>query len=80
MPSYLHVTHNQAASAVELQQSAAAMIEESGGSASALTQRIASAGSRGRYPNNVPRDINRALQLPVVFRPILLAVFGDFKC
>ncbi|CAE7251674.1 unnamed protein product [Symbiodinium sp. CCMP2592] len=41
------------------------MIVESRGSASALTHRLASAGCRGRYPNNVPRDINRALQLPV---------------
>ncbi|CAE7387288.1 unnamed protein product [Symbiodinium microadriaticum] len=41
------------------------MIQEAQGSASALTHRIAAAGNHGRHPNNVARDINRALQLPV---------------
>ena len=57
---------NEASTAVEIQQSAAAMVKESGGAASALTRRIASAGKGGRYRGNISRDIRRALQLPLV--------------
>ena len=55
----------EASCAADLQRAAAAMIQESGGRASALTHKLAAAGSRGRYPNNIPRDISRALQLPL---------------
>ena len=41
------------------------MLAESGGRASPLTKRIAAAGSYGRWRSNIPRDINRALQLPL---------------
>ena len=51
---------------MELQQSAAAMIKESGGAASALTHRIAKAGCYGKHRNNVSRDIAAALELPLV--------------
>ena len=69
-PSFAHIV--KASTAAELQQAAAAMIKETGGVASALTHRIAKAGCCGRYPNNVPRDIGRALELPLAS---LLAVF-----
>ena len=60
-----HGPCTQASSAADLQRAAAAMIAESGGRASALTHRIASAGSCGRHRQNIARDISRALSLPL---------------
>ena len=55
----------EASSAADLQRAAASMIAESGGRASALTHRIAGAGSGGRHRQNIARDISRALRLPL---------------
>ena len=41
------------------------MVQESHGHASALTKRIAAAGTHGRHRQNVARDIQRALDLPI---------------
>ena len=55
----------EASCAADLQRAAEAMIREAGGKASHLTHKIASAGTHGKFPNNVPRDISRALRLPL---------------
>ena len=52
-----------------MQQAAAAMVTESAGHASYLTRKIARAGSSGRHPQNVQRDVNRALELPLATGP-----------
>ena len=41
------------------------MIRESGGRASELTHKIAKAGKFGQHKQNIARDINRALKLPL---------------
>ena len=61
LPDILH----EASTAAALQQSAAAMLKESGGHGSELTHRIARAGNFGSHKQNCARDINRALQLPL---------------
>ena len=57
---------SQANSAADLQQAASAMLRESRGCGSALTKRIAAAGSHGKWCSNVARDISRALNFPLV--------------
>ena len=52
-----------------MQQAAAAMLAESGGHASYVTRKIAAAGCWGRHAQNVQRDVNRALDLPLATRP-----------
>ena len=54
----------KASTASAMQQAAAAMLAESEGHASYLTRKIARAGMWGRHPQNVQRDVNRALDLP----------------
>ena len=52
-----------------MQQAAAAMLAESGGHASHLTRKLASAGFCGKHPQNCQRDVTRALELPLATRP-----------
>ena len=74
---------HEASTAAALQESAAAMLVESGGRGSELTHRIARAGNFGRHKQNCARDINRALQLPLeallnydIRFPKLLCIFN----
>ena len=55
----------KATSAAHLQAAAAAMLKEARGHASEITRKIARAGASGKYPNNIERDICRALKLPL---------------
>ena len=55
----------EATSAVQLQQAALAMVQESRGHCSPATKLFAKAGSYGRYPGNIERDLMRPLQLPI---------------
>lgn len=54
-----------ATSCYELQESAQAMVIESGGSCSRVTRALARIGTHGRYPGNCERDLYRVLSLPV---------------
>ncbi len=49
----------------EMQESAAAMVLESGGSCSRVTRAIARIGCHGKFPGNCERDLWRVLSLPV---------------
>ena len=49
----------------QLQQAAAAMVAESRGHCSEATLQFARAGSWGKFPGNIERDIMRSLQLPL---------------
>ena len=40
-------------------------MEAYGGTVSTLTRKLASLGSHGKYPNNLERDLFRALDLPI---------------
>ena len=64
----------KASSAADLQEAASAMLRENGGVGSALTHRIARAGTSGRHRQNIARDINRALNLPVVARLVGISI------
>ena len=55
-----------ATSCYELQEAAAAMVRESGGTCSSVTRAIARIGTSGKHPGNCERDLFRALSLPVV--------------
>jgi hypothetical protein len=41
------------------------LVEAYGGTVSTLTRKLASLGCKGKYPNNVERDLFRALEVPV---------------
>ena len=55
----------KATSMAQLQQAAAAMVAESRGHCSEATLQFARAGSWGKFPGNIERDIMRSLQLPL---------------
>ena len=55
----------EATSAAQLQQAALAMVRESRGRCSQATINFAKAGSWGKYPGNIERDLMRSLQLPI---------------
>ena len=60
----------------ELQKSAAAMVKESRGNCSAATKMMARAGTAGKHPGNIERDIMRHLGLPLQIHWISVPVLS----
>lgn len=54
-----------ATSCAEIQESALAMLLESGGHCSSVTRAISKIGCSGKFPGNCERDLFRILSLPV---------------
>ncbi|CAE7296075.1 unnamed protein product, partial [Symbiodinium microadriaticum] len=65
-----------ATSVAELQKSAAAMVKESRGNCSAATKMMARAGTAGKHPGNIERDIMRHLGLPLQIHWISVPVLS----
>ncbi|CAE7508782.1 unnamed protein product [Symbiodinium sp. CCMP2592] len=65
-----------ATSVAEMQKAAAAMVKESRGNCSSATKMMARAGTSGKHPNNIERDIMRHLGLPLPIHWITVPVLS----
>ena len=67
---------SEATSVAELQKAAAAMVKESRGNCSSATKMMAKAGTSGKHPSNIERDIMRHLGLPLPIHWISVPVLS----